>query len=61
MTPSKLSDISIHFDENSLDKIIQLDGGKHHTSWNFIGGFKKGDSYLSEVYRFAVNGVREDG
>lgn len=56
-----LSDVSIKFTEQTLDEIIQKKGGVKHTGWHFGGGFKKGDSYLSEVYRIIVDGIKENG
>ncbi|XP_014087647.1 uncharacterized protein [Bactrocera oleae] len=54
-----LSEISNKFTENTLDEIIQKAGGTKHTSYKFGEGFKKGDSYLSRVYRLTVFGVNE--
>lgn len=54
-----LSEISSKFTENTLDEIIQKAGGTKHTSYKFGEGFKKGDSYLSRVYRLTVFGVNE--
>lgn len=56
-----LSAISIKFTEATLDEIIQKQGGCNYTSWSLGDGFKKGDSYLSEVYRIIVDGVKADG
>lgn len=56
-----LSAISNKFTEATLDEIIQKKGGCKHTSWSLGDGFKKGDSYLSEVYRIIVDGVKTDG
>lgn len=56
-----LADISTEFTVETLDIIIKSIGGKRHESWEFAGGFKKGDSYLSEVFRLIIVGVREDG
>lgn len=52
-----LSDVSPIFNEKSLDEIIIKAGGVKHTGWEFAGGFKKGDSYLSEVFKMIVKGV----
>lgn len=57
MAPS-LQDISIKFTEEVLDTIIQKAGGIKHTSWEFGSGFNKGDSMISEVFRFFVHGVK---
>ncbi|XP_011181745.1 uncharacterized protein LOC105211807 [Zeugodacus cucurbitae] len=54
-----LSEISCKFTENTLDEIIQKAGGTKHTSYKFGECFKKGDSYLSRVYRLSVFGVNE--
>lgn len=54
-----LSEISSKFTEKTLDEIIQKSGGTKHTSYKFGEGFKKGDSYLSRVYRLTVYGVKE--
>lgn len=54
-----LSDISSKFSEATLDEIIQKAGGTKHTSYKFGKGFKKGDSYLSKVFRLCVEGVNE--
>ncbi|XP_067640068.1 uncharacterized protein [Eurosta solidaginis] len=56
-----LSDISTKFTEKTLDEIIQKAGGTKHTSYQFGEGFKKGDSYLSKVFRLTVYGVKSDG
>lgn len=56
-----LQDISSKFTEDVLDDIIKNSGGIKHTSWEFGGGFTKGDSMLSEVSRFFVHGVKENG
>lgn len=50
--------ISPNFTENHLNEIIQKSGGVKYTSWAFEGAAgKKGDSYLSEVYKVVVKGV----
>lgn len=56
-----LSDISIYFTEDTLNKCIQKAGGVKYVNWSFGSGFKKGDSYLSDVYRFQINGVDNKG
>ncbi|XP_055637425.1 uncharacterized protein LOC129776066 isoform X2 [Toxorhynchites rutilus septentrionalis] len=54
MTP-KLEDVSPLFTEVVLDDIIRAKGGNKCTSWQFDdGGFGKGDSYLSEVFRISL-------
>lgn len=57
---SSLSDVSPKFNERSLDEIIIKSGGVKHTGWQFTGGSKKGDSYLSEVFKMTVTGVDKD-
>lgn len=57
---SSLSDVSPNFNEKSLDDIIIKAGGLKHTGWEFTGGSKKGDSYLSEVFKMIVKGVDKD-
>jgi hypothetical protein len=50
--------ISPNFTEEHLNKIIRKAGGVKHTSWEFEGAAgKKGDGYLSEVYKVVVKGV----
>ncbi|XP_073833395.1 uncharacterized protein [Musca autumnalis] len=55
-----LSDISNKFTEAVLEDIIRKAGGTKYTSHKFGKGFKKGDSYLSRVFRLCVYGVNED-
>lgn len=55
-----LKEISSKFTEATLDSIIRNHGGIKHTSWRFGDGFRKGDSFLSEVYRLIVTGIKED-
>lgn len=55
-----LLDISAKFTEATLDEIICCAGGTKHTAYKFGKGFKKGDSYLSKVFRLSVFGVNED-
>lgn len=53
-----LETISPNLTEKHLDEIIVKAGGVRHTSWAFEGdGFKKGDSYLSELFKVVVFGV----
>lgn len=54
-----LADISTKFTEATLDSIIEKAGGTKHTSFKFGKGFKKGDFYLSKVFRLSVYGVNE--
>uniref|UniRef100_A0A336M4I1 CSON012053 protein n=1 Tax=Culicoides sonorensis TaxID=179676 RepID=A0A336M4I1_CULSO len=53
-----LSDISIKFNEKTLNEIIAKYSGTKCTGWRFVGGFKKGDSYLSQVFRLQIDGQR---
>lgn len=59
MSASTFADISAKFDEATLDEIIRNAGGTKHTSYKFGEGGKKGDSYLSRVFRICVYGVKE--
>lgn len=53
-----LETISPNLTEKHLTEIIQKFGGVKYTSWDFEGAAgKKGDSYLSEVYKVLVKGV----
>lgn len=54
-----LRDISTKFTEATLDEIVCRAGGTKHTSYKFGQGFKKGDSYLSKVFRLSISGVNE--
>lgn len=57
-----LSDISSQLTKNHLDDFIRQQGGVKHTSWEFAGNsFKKGDSYLSNLFRIIVKGVDDKG
>ena len=57
-----LSEISIKFTEQVLDEILQKNNNAaKHTAWRFGDGFKKGDSYLSDVYRLLVDGIKANG
>lgn len=56
-----LSDISSKFTEETLQEIIENAGGVELISWEFAGGFRKGDSFLSEVYKLKVKGLNERG
>lgn len=55
-----LDAISLKFTEETLDTIVRNNGGIRHNSWKFGDGFRKGDSYLSEVHRLIVTGIKED-
>lgn len=53
-----LATISPNFTEEHLHEIIRNAGGVKYTSWAFEGdAFKKGDSYLSELFKVVVKGV----
>ncbi|KAH8303498.1 hypothetical protein KR059_012678 [Drosophila kikkawai] len=54
------ADISAKFSESTLDEIIRNVGGTHHTSYKFGPSGKKGDAYLSRVFRITIYGVKED-
>lgn len=52
--------ISPNLTENHLNEIIRRAGGVKYTSWNFEGAAgKKGDGYLSEVYKVVVKGLND--
>ncbi|EDV99604.1 uncharacterized protein LOC6565469 [Drosophila grimshawi] len=59
MSEPTFADISAKFNVNTLDEIIQNAGGTKHTSYKFGEGGKKGDSYLSRVFRLCVYGIKE--
>jgi hypothetical protein len=53
-----LEEISPNFTEETLNEIIRKRGGVKYTSWHFEGeAGKKGDSYLSELFKVVVKGV----
>lgn len=52
-----LTDISSKFTDTTCEEIIKKAGGTKYTSFKFGKGFKKGDSYLSKVFRLCVYGV----
>lgn len=55
-----LAEISSKFTEQHLNEIIIQCGGVKYTSWEFEGdASKKGDSYLSEVYKVVVRGLND--
>jgi hypothetical protein len=56
-----LSDVSSKFNDETLQEIIEKVGGVELKSWEFAGGFRKGDSFLSEVYKLKVIGLNERG
>lgn len=52
--------ISPNLTESHLNEIIRNAGGVKYTSWEFEGdAVKKGDSYLSEIYKVVVKGVND--
>ena len=54
--------ISPNLKEEHLNEIIRKFGGVKHTSWAFEGNAaKKGDGYLSEVYKVVVTGEDDKG
>lgn len=55
-----LETISKKFTCEILDTIIRENGGIKHKSWRFGVGFRKEDSFISEVCRLNVIGVKED-
>ncbi|EDW26488.1 GL13040 [Drosophila persimilis] len=59
----KLGDISAKFSEATLDEIFQKAGGTKYTSYKFGPSGKKGDAYLSRVFRITIFGVKagQDG
>lgn len=52
-----LSSISYKLTEETLSEIIKSAGAVEFTGWEFTDGFKKGDSYQSEVSKITVKGV----
>lgn len=53
-----LQNISPNLTESHLNEIIKSKGGAKYTSWEFEGAaMKKGDGYLSEVFKIVVKGV----
>lgn len=55
-----LSDISPVFNTEVLDEIVKAKGGVKHVAWHFRGGFNKGDSYLSEVFRVEIDALKNE-
>ncbi|KAG4079925.1 hypothetical protein HA402_006237 [Bradysia odoriphaga] len=55
-----LETISSKFTTEVLDTIVRNRGGTRHKSFRFGDGFRKGDSFLSDVYRLIVTGIKED-
>jgi thiamine kinase-like enzyme len=54
-----LTNISSKFTKETLLNIIEEVGGSQLVSWEFAGGFKKGDSFLAEVYKLKVIGKND--
>lgn len=55
-----LDTISPNFTEEHLNEIIRKAGGVKYTSWAFEGdAVKKGDAYLSEIFKVVVKGVTD--
>lgn len=55
-----LETISPNLTDEHLNEIIKKAGGVKYTSWCIEGAAgKKGDSYLSEVFKVVVKGVDE--
>lgn len=55
-----LDTISPNITENHLNEIIRNAGGVKMVSWAFEGAAgKKGDGYLSELYKIVVTGVND--
>lgn len=52
-----LENISPNLTEKHLDEIIVKAGGVKHIRWTFGAAGKKGDGYLSEVFKVVVVGV----
>lgn len=55
-----LETISKNFTEETLDEIVRNNGGIKHKAWRFGDGFRKEDSFLSELCRLIVTGIKED-
>lgn len=56
-----LSTISSKFTENTLHEIAIASGCTKTIKWSFGSGFRKGDSYLSELYRLVINCEKKNG
>jgi hypothetical protein len=56
-----LNSVSSKFTAETLNEIIRQAGGESLLSYEFTGGFKKGDSYLSELYRLKLIGKKKNG
>lgn len=55
-----LDNISPNLTENHLLEIIKNKGGEKLISWEFEGEpGKKGDSYLSEIYKVLLKGLTD--
>lgn len=57
-----LQDISVKFTEETLLKIVKEKYGDSAelVGWKFCEGFKKGDSYLSELFRLQIDAKKYD-
>lgn len=59
---SDLKVISPNLNESHLHEIIKKLGGTKYTSWAFEGSAgKKGDGYLSDVWKVIVTGEDDKG
>lgn len=57
-----LEEISPNFKEEHLHEIIRKLGGVRYLSWAFDGAAgKKGDGYLSELFKVIVTGEDDKG
>lgn len=55
-----LETISPNINEDHLHEIIRKKGGERMVAWAFDGAAgKKGDGYLSELYKVIVTGVTD--
>lgn len=55
-----LEDISPNINVDHLHEIIRKKGGERMVSWAFDGAAgKKGDGYLSELYRLIITGITD--
>lgn len=53
-----IQEISPNLTDDHLHEIIRKRGGVKYTSWAYEGpAGKKGDAYLSEVYKVIITGV----
>lgn len=62
MSLETLETISPNLNEEHLNEIIRKFGGIKYTKWEFEGSAgKKGDGYLSELYKVVVTGEDQKG